>query len=344
MTQFVGKVSLEYIDSKQAKNILGKIQIKIDDFQLKRRYLSFIYSVYKKYGQDKGGYQSALIAYYGFLSFFPLLVAILSVAQLSILRSQNLRSDVLKALNTYLPIVGKQLQNQVHTKQGASLALGISLLLTIYGSRGVANSIQSAMNHIWQVPMALRAGFPKDAIRSIEIIFIGGFGFIVSGILSSYAAGLHDPTYMRLLTFLGSLIVIFVSLMIVFKLSVSTMHSYKDFLYGSIVAAIGLQIVQLLAGFLITHELRHFNSLYGSLGLVFVVLFWIYLQARILLYASEFDTVRVLKLWPRSFTGFRLTEADKLALTQYVRREIYIDPKKEDVGIRISTEKNNRRS
>jgi uncharacterized BrkB/YihY/UPF0761 family membrane protein len=144
---------------------------------------------------------------------------------------------------------------------------------------------------------------------------------------------------MRLLTFVGSLIVIFVSLIIVFRLSISTKHSYKDFLYGSIVAAIGLQIVQLLAGFLITHELKHFNSLYGSLGLVFVVLFWIYLQTRILLYATEIDSVRILKLWPRSFTGFRLTKADKLALTHYVRREIFINPKKESIGIHISTEK-----
>jgi len=43
--------------------------------------LGFPYAVVKKYGDDDGGREAALITYYGFLSIFPLLllgVAILS--------------------------------------------------------------------------------------------------------------------------------------------------------------------------------------------------------------------------------------------------------------------------
>src|SRR6516225_7341107 len=52
-----------------------------DRLQRKHSVLGFPYAVVKKYGDDAGGRQAALITYYGFLSTFPLLL--LGVAVLS---------------------------------------------------------------------------------------------------------------------------------------------------------------------------------------------------------------------------------------------------------------------
>jgi hypothetical protein len=52
-----------------------------DSVQRRHGVLGFPYAVVKKYGDDDGGREAALITYYGFLSIFPLLllgVAILS--------------------------------------------------------------------------------------------------------------------------------------------------------------------------------------------------------------------------------------------------------------------------
>src|ERR1700687_1946881 len=52
-----------------------------DRVQRRHGLLGFPYAVIKKYGDDDGGREAALITYYGFLSIFPLLllgVAILS--------------------------------------------------------------------------------------------------------------------------------------------------------------------------------------------------------------------------------------------------------------------------
>ena len=52
-----------------------------DGLQRKHGVLGFPYAVVKKYADDEGGRQAALITYYGFLSIFPLLL--LGVAVLS---------------------------------------------------------------------------------------------------------------------------------------------------------------------------------------------------------------------------------------------------------------------
>ena len=52
-----------------------------DRLQRRHGVLGFPYAVVKKYGDDAGGREAALITYYGFLSIFPLLL--LGVAVLS---------------------------------------------------------------------------------------------------------------------------------------------------------------------------------------------------------------------------------------------------------------------
>src|SRR5262249_54111601 len=58
-----------------------------DRLQRRHGVLGFPYAVVKKYGDDGGGREAALITYYGFLSLFPLLL--LGVAVLSRVLASN---------------------------------------------------------------------------------------------------------------------------------------------------------------------------------------------------------------------------------------------------------------
>lgn len=326
------KHKIEVTDANQANKFYNRLLARLDDLQMKHKSLSFGYAIIKKYSQDQGGNQAALITYYGFLSLFPLLVAALSFAELAVFKNAHLKSKIVSALNNYFPLIGNQLQNHVHGVGKAGIALGVSILVTIYGARGVSSSLRQAMDGVWQVPRANRAGGVKGILRSLAIIFIGGAGFIISGVLSSYGAGRSSTVGLRILSLIVSLLLTYVVLLFVLKLSVSIKIPLRSFYIGAAVATIGLQIIQAAGGFLITHELSHFSSLYGSLAIVFVILFWIYLQSRILLYAAEIDTILYFNLWPRSITGFRRTDADQKALAMYVKRAELTNDEKVEVN------------
>src|SRR4249920_2197986 len=59
--------------------LVNRIFAWADRLQRKHGVLGFPYAVVKKYGDDDGGRQAALITYYGFLSIFPLLLLGLAV-------------------------------------------------------------------------------------------------------------------------------------------------------------------------------------------------------------------------------------------------------------------------
>lgn len=90
--------NIKIIPQSQANSFIGTLQGKVDNAQLKHKPLGFIYAVLKKYEQDDGSNQAALVTYYGFLSLFPLLIVALSITQLSALHGLQLKS---KVINSY---------------------------------------------------------------------------------------------------------------------------------------------------------------------------------------------------------------------------------------------------
>ena len=61
------------------------------------------------------------------------------------------------------------------------------------------------------------------------------------------------------------------------------------------------RVLQAVGGFLVVHYLRHTSQVYGKLfAIVLGLLFWLYLGARLALYAAEVNVVAARQLWPRS--------------------------------------------
>ncbi len=299
-------------------NLIKKLIQRIDNFQRSHLSLGFPYAVIKKYGEDNGGYQSALITYYGFLSLFPLLIVFTSLTQLILKNDPVLRNQISASVSHYLPLIGHQLQQATHSPKKTGLALIISLLITLYAARGGANALQYTISSLWHIPNTKRPPFLKNVLRSFGIIFGGGLGLVAATILSGYTAILGHSVYVKVLSILLSTILLWATFIVIFKLSIAGNKPIKKVLYGAGVTAVGLQILQSAGSSLLAHQLKGLDSAYGTFAIVLGLLFWIYLQAQVILYAVEIDVVREYSLFPRSIQG-KLTPADKAAFASLTK-------------------------
>lgn len=273
---------------------------KIDEFQQKRKTLAFSIAVLKKYGDDEGGHLAALITYYGFLSLFPLLLVATTATEIFLRSHEHLRARVVEGISHYFPVISNDLQHSIHSIHKTGLALIIGILLTLYGARGGADAIHSAFNRIWRIPKETQLGFPATILNSLLIILVGGGGLVLASVLSSYAAGLAHVFTFRLVPFAISLLILVGVFYLVFSLGINSREpTRKDLLVSALAAAIGVQILQLLGGYLLTHELKNLSNLYGTFAVVLGLLFWIYLQVQVLLLAAFAGAVHSKRLWPR---------------------------------------------
>jgi membrane protein len=293
-------------------NKLTKLVRRVDTFQRNHTTFGFLYAVIKKYSQDNCGYLSAVISYYGFLSLFPLLVVVTSLAKLLFKNDASLKNRIINSTVHYFPIVGNQLQRSIHSPKETGIALIISLIIMLYGARGVASTLQFSISSIWYVPQFKMPSFITGLVRSVGIMAVGGVGLLAASVVSGYTVISSHAIIVRVLTAIASLLILWLTFIFIFKLAIASRKRVKQVIIGAAISAIGLVVLQTLGGLIMVHELKGLSSVYGTFALVVGILFWIYLQAEIILYAVEVDVIRDYHLFPRSLQGVQ-TDSDKLA-------------------------------
>lgn len=294
-------------------NIFQKSINGFDSFQRRYRLPGFIYAVIKKYGEDKVGYQAALLTYYGFLAIFPLLLVVTTVAGILATGHPEVKTTIINSMTSYFPVLGNQLTEHVNTFHRSGIALVVGILFVLYGTRGVVDVFRYGVNHIWHEPEDNDGGFLKNLIKNFSIMFIGGFGLIGASAISGFVAAAGHGVAVRALSAVVNLAILFG--LFVFLMNACLPHhvSAKQVRKGAATAMLGLVLMQVLGGYVITRELHSLDALYSYFAISLGLLFWIYLQAQVLYYSVTVAAVDSQKLWPRSLTGNNKTAADKRA-------------------------------
>lgn len=272
----------------------------LDRFQQRHAVLAFPVAVIKRYGDDKAGRQAALITYYAFLSLFPLLLVFLSVLAIVASGSPSLQARISEHVFQYFPALGNDLQGSVHTLKGSGLPLALEMLALFYGARGFAMMLQDAFNNVWHVQNDHRPNAIGDYVRSFAMMLAVGVGIIIGTVFSYIlSAVLHLGVTGTLLAIIVNLLVTIGLFLAVFRLGTASSIGWNYIIPGAIIAATGFLVVQHFGGRIMGHELPRLRGSYGSFYLALGMMFWIYLQAQVLLYALEISAVRAQHAWPK---------------------------------------------
>lgn len=280
---------------------------RFDGYQQSHAVLGFPLAVVKKFGDDSAGNLAAVIAWSAMLAVFPLLLLLITVLGIVLRNDQSLQHRILNSALVEFPVIGQQLQGNIHSLNRSGVGLIVGLVGTFLGTRGVANALQTALNTMWGIPKERQPGFPMNAIRSLAIVLVLGIGLIVSATLSGFGGG-TGPIGAGLR--IGAIAVAFAVnvgvFSVVFRLATVEV-AWKELWLGAFLTALGWEALLTLGGYLIAHDVKNMSAVYGTFALVLGLMSWLYLQAELTLYAVEIDVVRVQHRWPRSISSPKRT-------------------------------------
>ena len=308
----------------------------LDRSQRDRSWLAFPLAVLKKYGEDQAGNLAALMAYYAFLSIFPVLLVFITVLGFLLRGNPDLYRRLLSSALVEFPVIGEQLRfDELH---GSWWVLGISIGISLWGARGVATAAMTAFNSVWNVPYAQRPGFGPTLARSFGLLATLGVTVVVTGTLSGIGGAGGLGLALRVGALLLSTMLNVGLFLLAFRLGTAKVVPTRCMVLGAVVSAVLWQILLAVGALLLTHQVRHAQSLYGVFGVVLGLLFWLQLQAQITLYAMEADVVRARRLWPRSVNPPPLTGADRQAFTDYAESERRLPTDEQRVAVHFPGE------
>ena len=150
-----------------------------DALQRRHGVLGFPYAVVKKYGDDEGGRQAALITYYGFLSIFPLLLLGVAILSRVLVANPDLRQRLVGAIVP--PVLQPTVDHALTTLPSSTVPLIAGLIGLLFSGTGIAFSAYQTLNNVAAVPRRVRFGFIPRYVRVFVMLVTLMLGVLAVG-------------------------------------------------------------------------------------------------------------------------------------------------------------------
>lgn len=318
-----------------------------DNFQRSHPSAGFPLAVVYKFMDDRGGYLAALIAYYAFLSLFPLLLLFTTLLGIALAGNPDLQATILDSALSQIPVIGDQL-GEPDRLSGGVAGIVIGVVGSLYGGLGVSLALQYAMNTAWSVPRNNQPDPLRGRLRGLLLLATVGTSIIGLTILNGVASSGLFGVAGGVLALVGAALLNTAVFTAAFRIGTARHLTTREVLPGAFVAAVLWQGLQSFGGIYIRHVVGTASASNGIFAIVLGLLGFLYIASMVIVLCIEINAVRVDKLHPRALlTPFTdnvdLTAGDKNSYTSQAEAQrnkgfqditvTYDEPEQSDTSI-----------
>lgn len=313
----------------------------LDRVQRRRSVLGFPIGTFYKFIDDQGPYLAAIISFYALLAIFPLLLLATTIFGIVLAGNPELQERALDSALSTFPIIGDALGRPEGLK-GSTLSTVLGIIVATYGSLGLGQALQNALNVAWSVPRNKRPNPVTLRLKSLVLVVLTGVSVLAITTVSTIGSEteVFGPRIDGLLSWLLRLLtVLLIGLLLtaVFRLAAARRHHLGRAAPGAFTVAVLWQVLQYAGTAYTQRVLTETENMTFAFGLVLGLIGIIYVAAFVGVLGIEVNVVLARRLWPRSLrTVFvdraELTDADRRAYASYVRREMHKSAEIVDVG------------
>ncbi|HZQ27015.1 MAG TPA: YihY/virulence factor BrkB family protein [Acidimicrobiales bacterium] len=262
------------------------VMAKLDGVGRRVRPLGVALKVNERYGELHGNFLAGAITLQAFLSLFPLLLVALSVAGFVAAGSHT---DVAGQIISRFGLNGEAATAVVTGLRAAErsrkTAGPIGFVGLLWSGLGLVGALQYAYDQVWQV----EARGMKD--RAIGLLWLVGAAilFLLSAVITTvlgYLPGILWPVGI-----VASLATNVALWLWTAKLLPNRDVGWRPLLPGAILGGIGLEALKLVGRFYVPHLVASSSAVYGSLGVVFAILAWLFVFGRLVVYSATLNVV-----------------------------------------------------
>jgi membrane protein len=258
----------------------------------------FIRRIINKLQADDISGLAAQLSYFFLLSLFPLFIFLFTlVAYLPY--SQD---EILRTVQTFAPAKSMALieTNLNHIMQGNGKLLSFGIFGTIWSASNGLNAIISAFNRAYDVKET-RSYFIARGM-SIILTFAMIFVFLVALLLpvfgkqigvflfSEFGFSEEFVTVWNTLRWMISSLVLFIVFIMLYWVAPNKKLKCVSVLPGAVFATVGWVGVSFVFSFYVD-KIGYYNTAYGSLGGVIVLMIWFYLSGLIIIMGGEINAL-----------------------------------------------------
>jgi membrane protein len=293
------------------KRVLGTSRM-IDRLQAKNGLIAFTYAAFKKYADDEGSRLAALLAYYTFMSLFPLAIAGFALLN-TLLVGHPQYVDQLVA-NIVPPEYQAQVTNAYESLPSGGAAFAIAIVgLLLAGTAGVF-SLYAMVNQVFCVPYRFRYGFGPRYIRVLLMVVLMGLGVLVVTIGSTLVVHVTGFAFVQragasILLWLVASALLYAGATFLTRRPLT----FREVGLGAALGGLAMTTIIGLGSALLGQFIASSSAVYGVFGTVVGIFSVLFLVSNAVVFSFEISVVRAWQLWPRGVDINLLFPADERA-------------------------------
>lgn len=253
---------------------------------------------FSRFSEERGGEVSASLAYYTLFSLFPFFLALIAAGGFFLERDQVFK-QVQEMFISFFPGSRNVIESNLKTVLNLRGTFGIIGILTLFWSAsGMFSSLIYNVNRAWpdtRIRNFLRkrlAGLAiavaLGALVVISIFATTTFSVLAKVDLQAIGSQLIEGLpFKALMTRLISLTVKVLAFMALYLWAPNKKVQWRFALIGALVAGAGLEIATSGFTWYLTSGIASYDLVYGSLGAIVVLMFWVYISSLIILYGAH---------------------------------------------------------
>jgi YihY family inner membrane protein len=284
--------------------LAGAVTSTVDGFdrwQRRRPATAVPSAVVRKYSDDRAGQLAGQISYAAFLAVFPMLLVLLTLVGVFLHGHRALQDEIINAALRQFPVLGTDVRANIHQLSASNVVVVVvGTLWLLYGATKLSRASQVMMASVWDIDRDDLPDFWHWIPRAAGFLVVLGVGFIAGGALAGLGAFGRLGVFSTWIGFMLSLVVNVLMYWGGFAIVVHIPRNERAVWPGAVIAGAGWTLLQFGGALLVSHQLRHLTTLYGTFATVLGLIWWIALGAVITVYAAEANVVLTRHLWPRS--------------------------------------------
>jgi membrane protein len=262
--------------------------------ELRRRFHAFdvFAEMMDGWRRHLGGRNASLLAFFSFLSIFPLMLAAVTILGFVLHDNEELQRKIIDSAASEIPVLGQTLADNPGSIDGSVTALIVGLGGALWASTKAFVGLQSALDDSWEVDVDDRDGLHVQrgkALLGIAIIAISQVGtLVIAGIVN--AAGL--PAFSDVALIGATVVVNIVVIAAMYRLLTSYPTTWGDVWLGAVFAGVAFTILQNFGTLIVTRFARNDNQALGTINTILGLLVWLSFIGITVVMCAELNAAR----------------------------------------------------
>jgi membrane protein len=266
--------------------IIESLKDRLTRLRARSRAVDTVMTVNERVGIVGGGPLSAALALAAFVSLFPLVLVGIAVVGFFASNDVNLAAETVDRLGLTGQAAETMLDAFDTAERTRRAVTVVGFVTLLWSGLGVVATLEAVINAAWQAKGRGLVG----KLNALAWLAGAGSVLLVSIGLTSLANVLPGPAVVP--TIAIGLAIDTVLFLWTFQQLANVSVGWRDHLPGAIVGAVGLGILKLVGAVYVPRLVGSASALYGSIGVVFAVLAWFVLGAKLLMYAAAYNVIR----------------------------------------------------